>query len=84
MTTDEQLAAIRVAQFFTDVRTQIQAVHTAMTTNAFTISGQIFLTVDQVPVAATFLNATDVKVSVGQDDNGNALYEWTAPVAWVS
>lgn len=84
MTTDEQLAAIRVPQFFTDLRTAMQAVKAAMVADGFTIQGQVTLTVDGVPVIAEFVSATDVEVRVGQDDKGQPLYQWHAPVAWVS
>lgn len=84
MTTDEQLTAIRVPQFFTDLRTQMQAIKASMVADGFTVQGEVTLTVDGVLVVAEFVSPTDVEVRVGLDDNGQALYQWHAPVAWVS
>lgn len=83
MTTDEQLAAIRATAFFTDLRAKMQAISAAMTADAFQVQGSVITTVDGVTVVAQF-TAEDVSFQVGQDDNGNALYEWHAPLAWVS
>lgn len=84
MTTGDQLIAIRAPQFFTDLRTAMQSVKAAMTTDGFSIQGQITLTVDGVPVTAEFVSEFDVEVRVGKDDSGQPLYQWHAPVAWVS
>lgn len=84
MTTAEQLAVIQIAQFFTDLRTKLQAIGAAMTANAFTIDGQISTLVNGVQVKATFYTNGNVHVLVGLDDNGHPLYEWNAPSGWVS
>lgn len=80
----DQYTAIRAPQFFTDLRTKLQAVSVAMLTDSFTIEGEIITTVDSVFVSATFNGAGDVSIKVGQDDNLQPLYSWTAPEGWVA
>lgn len=83
MTTADQLTAIQLPQFFTDLRTHMQTIVAAMTTDSFTITGTIETSVNGVPVKAE-IAGPDVTVWVGQDDNSQPLYTWHAPASWVS
>lgn len=80
-----QLQTIQESAFFTALRTALQAVDASMVANSYAITGQVITEVEGVPVVATLVaGSTDVKVAVGEDQNGNPFYEWTAPAGWVA
>lgn len=81
----DQLTAIQATTFFTDLKNQMKAIRTAMTTTGFEVNGWILTQVDQVPVKFELMSdGVNVLLGVGQDDQGNPLYSWNAPASWVS
>jgi DUF971 family protein len=84
MAISEQQATIHTTDFYNNVRAKLQAVNALLQENGIAIEGSLVVTVDDVKLRMLAPTGDgNVQLEVG-DGNGEPLYTWRIPIAWVS
>lgn len=82
--TATQLQTINGTTFYTDLRNALKTIFDFFATNTCTLEGSLVLVVDQIEVVCTPSGNGIAKIACGVDTNGQPLFEWNAPMGWIS